>query len=133
MYCTGLDQARAVKHELDTDLKEVFSKNTTSTIKRGCSEYPLKFPNYGKIPKKSKAMMKYPSKWKPIEKQADQIELIGPNQVIKASLPNYCLSDFYIFHKWIDYAKVLEDKSVENFCDIPIIFTDIYKQAQIRA
>ena len=49
LYCRGLDQAREVKEFLDIRLKDTFSNKITSQIKRGCSEFPLKFPDYGKI------------------------------------------------------------------------------------
>jgi hypothetical protein len=51
-----LDQAEAVKILLDISLKEVFDEKTISKIKRGCSEYPLKFPSYGEIPKTPKKL-----------------------------------------------------------------------------
>ena len=111
---------------LDVDLKEVLDGRITSNIKRGCSEYPLKFPGYGKIPKKSNDILSFPKEWKPIEKQFDQNELIMPNSIMQASLPKFCISDFYIIQKWIDYAKGNGDQSVEIFNDMPIIFNDVY-------
>ena len=56
IYCRGLDQAKAVKSALDVSLREIFGTGTLSQIKRGCSEYPLKFPTYGKIPKNPKRL-----------------------------------------------------------------------------
>ncbi len=127
-----MDQAKAVKTLLDADLKEVLGKNIESKIKRGCSEFPLKFPNYGKIAQDSKEMMSFPTEWKLSEKQFDQKKLIEPYKNKKKSLAQFCLSDFYIIQKWIDYAKGLEDQSVEAFNDRPIIFEDIYEKAKQR-
>ena len=132
-YCNGLNQAEAVRSSLDVSLKETFGKNTISKIKRGCSEYPLKFPAYGEIPKNQKKIMSFPKEWKLLEEQFDQDELIKPKDNIIASLTEFCLSDFYIIQKWIDYAKGIGDQSIESFNDRPIIFTDIYEKAQIRA
>ena len=133
IYCRGLAQAKAVKNLLDFDLKEVFAEKTTSKIKRGCSEYPLKFPDYGEIPEKPEEMMLFPKEWKPFEEKFDQSELIEPIENIKASLPAFCLSDFYIIQKWIDYAKGIGDQSIEIFNEMPIIFKDIYDAAKIRS
>ena len=133
IFCNSLKQAIAVKNLLDIDLEKVFSEGIMSKIKRGCSEYPLKFPNYGKIPKNAKKIMSFPKEWKLIEKKFDQNELIEPLDNRMASLPEFCLSDFYVIQKWIDYAKGIGDQSIETFNDQPIIFEEIYKTAKIRA
>ena len=132
IYCRGLDQAEAVKTLLDISLKEVFGEKYISKIKRGCSEYPIKFQNYGQIPKNPKDMMKFPKEWRLLEQEFDQNELIELKDTNMASLAEFCLSDFYIIQKWIDYAKGICDQSIVAFNDRPIIFTDIYEKAKIR-
>jgi tetratricopeptide (TPR) repeat protein len=133
IYCNGLDKAEAVKILLDISLKEVFGEKTISIIKRGCSEYPLKFPSYGEIPKNQKKIMSFPKEWRVLEKKFDQDELIEPRDNIIASLPEFCLGDFYIIQKWIDYAKGIGDQSIRAFTDRPILFKDIYEKAKIRS
>ena len=133
IYCNSLDQAKVVKTSLDIHLKEVFTGRIISNIKRGCSEYTLKFPDYGRIPKNPKDIMKFPKKWKLPENQFDQNEITKPDKTKKASLPTFCLSDFYIIQKWIDYAKGIGDESIEAFKNKPIIFQDIYEIAKMRA
>ena len=128
-----MDQAEAVKILLDISLKEVFGEKTISKIKRGCSEYPLKFPSYGEIPKDPQKIMSFPKEWKLLERQFDQNELIKPNENVRASLAGFCLSDFYIIQKWIDYAKGIGDQSIEIFDDLPIVYTEIYEAAKIRS
>ena len=71
IYCEGLDQAKAVKTLLDADLKEVLGKNIESKIKRGCSEFPLKFPNYKENSSRQRND-EFPTEWKLSEKQFDQ-------------------------------------------------------------
>mgnify|MGYP001421503047 CR=1 FL=1 len=132
IYCRGLDQAEVVKTLLDISLKEVFGEKNISKIKRGCSEYPIKFQNYGEIPKNPKDMMKFPKEWRLFEQEFDQNALIEPKETNMASLAEFCLSDFHIIQKWIDYAKGICDQSIEAFNDRPIIFTDIYEKAKIR-
>ena len=77
--------------------------------------------------------MSFPKEWNSLEKKFDQDELIEPKDNIIASLPDFCLSDFYIIQKWIDYAKGIGDQSIETFNDRPIIFPDIYKKAKMRS
>ena len=133
IYCTGLDQAVSVKKLLDINLREVFAGKIISIIKRGCSEYPLKFPDYGKIAERPEDLMSFPKEWKQIERQFDQNELVEPNESMQASLPKFCLSDFYIIQKWIDYAQGIGVLAIETFNDWPIIFKDIFELAQLRA
>ena len=132
IYCRGLDQAQRVKKLLDINLKNTFHEETLSQIKRGCSEFPLKFPEYGKISSDPAGAMDYPSAWKPTEDQFDQTDLIKPLENITPSISGFCLSDFYIIQKWIDYAKGLEDPSSAVFNDKPIIYPEIYDNAVRR-
>ena len=76
--------------------------------------------------------MSFPQEWKLLEDRVDQSELIKPDETLRPSLPMFCLSDFYIIQKWIDYAKGLEDQSVKTFSDRPIIYEDIYQLAKNR-
>ena len=132
IYCRGLGQANAVKTLLDHDLNGVFTELTVSTIKRGCSEYPLRFPDYGKISEEPKSMMTFPEEWKSVEENFDQREIIQPNLNVIASLKEFCLSDFYIIQKWVDYAKGIGDQSIEILNERPIVYKEIYERAKKR-
>ena len=48
------------------------------------------------------------------------------------SRPEFCLLDFYIIQKWIDYGKGIGDHTVNVFNERPIIFEDIYEIAKER-
>ena len=49
-----------------------------------------------------------------------------------SSLPCFCLSDFYIIQKWIDYAKGLSDADAEKFTRLDIVYPEIYNAARNR-
>ena len=78
-------------------------------------------------------MMKFPKEWEAIERQADQDELIKPKQNKKSSLQGFCLSDFYIIQKWIDYARGIDDQSIGTVSNRPLVFKEIYEMARTRA
>ena len=42
--------------------------------------------------------MSFPKEWNSLEKKFDQDELIEPKDNTIASLPEFCLSDFYIHY-----------------------------------
>ena len=132
IYCDSLVQAEVVKKLLDISLKEVFDGHIVSKIKRGCSEFPVKYPDFGKIPDDNSKMMSIPREWKMIEKQFDQNELIEPKETQRASLNGFCVGDFYVIQKWIDYAKGKGDRSVSAFDDSPIVYRDVYEFAKTR-
>ena len=132
IYCRGLGQAKVVHNLLTSKLEDLFDEPITSKIKRGCSEYVLDFPEYGKLREPPKDMMSFPKEWKVFENQIDENELTLPEKIKIPSLPGYCLSDFYIIQKWIDYAKGIGDDSVKVFNNKPIIFRDVYKLAKTR-
>jgi len=132
IYCNSLHQAEKVQNLLNIELENDFEQNISADIKRGCSEYPLLFPNYGKIEKRSEDMMSYPKEWKELENKFDHNESTKLILSQQASLSHYCLSDFYVIQKWIDYAKGLGDQSVSVFNDRPIIFPKICEIARSR-
>ncbi len=132
LYCRGLDQAREVKELLDIKLKDIFAGKVISQIKRGCSEFPLKFPDYGKIIDNKITPMDYPAKWKGVEEQFDENSSLKPKENITPSISGFCLSDFYIVQKWIDYAKGLGDPSCKEFENHPIIFREVFDIAVLR-
>ena len=132
IYCRGLGEAANVKEILDTKLNKSFTKKIKSQIKRGCSEFSLKFPEYGDIRDNSVTTMKYPDEWRSIENQFDKDNLLKPSHQIMPSMSVFCLSDFHIIQKWIDYAKGLKDPSCVVFEKKPIIFNEIYLIAKLR-
>ena len=132
LYCRGLEQAHEVKRCVDIDLKNTFDDEVICQIKRGCSEFPLKFPAYGKITSIDTTAMDYPIHWKAEEKHFDKNHPVKPKENQMPSISDFCLSDFYIIQKWVDYAKGLDDPYCKIFEDQPIFYKDIYDIAVKR-
>ena len=101
IYCTSVEHAAHVKAQLDHDLENI-NKNLSSKIKRGCSEYVLTYPEYGKISDNVKEIMQFPKEWVQIETKFDQNNLIFPKKRKQADLAKFCLSDYLVIQKWID-------------------------------
>ena len=77
-------------------------------------------------------MMSFPQEWKKFEEQFDQNEYMEPDQNQNTSLIEYCLSDFYIIQKWIDYAKGIGDPSVHLLNQNTLFSPTMYKIAKTR-
>ena len=106
IYCQGIDQAHSVKTQLDVQVRDI-GKNLVAKIKKGCSEFPLAFPKYGELAASEEEMWQYPQAWQALEVEFDTESPILPNPNVYSSLKEFCLSDYLIIQKWIDYAKVL--------------------------
>ena len=62
----------------------------------------------------------------------DTENLILPEAYVNPSLKEFCLSDYLIILKWIDYAKGIGDPTSELFSSIPIKYDEIWKIAKAR-
>ena len=113
-------------------MNNIFNGQVASQIKRGCSEYPLKFPDYAKFKSDLSVEMDYPSNWKVVEKRFDKENLINPKENDLPSLSTFCLSDFHVMQKWIDYAKGLGDPTGKLFMNMPVMFQDVFDTAVDR-
>jgi tetratricopeptide (TPR) repeat protein len=131
IYCRGIDQAHSVKKQLDVHVKDI-DKNLVAKIKKGCSEFPVAFPKYGEVASREEEMMQYPEEWQALESQFDEGNLITPKIGVMPSLKEFCLSDYLIIQKWIDYSKGIGDLTSELFCDLPVKYNEIMEVAKAR-
>ncbi|MDC0146989.1 hypothetical protein OAH94_06545, partial [Amylibacter sp.] len=131
IYCRGIDQARIVKKQLDVQVKNI-DKNLIAKIKKGCSEFPLAFPEYGKVAESEEETMQFPQEWQALEAEFDDKNLIMPKTHLISSLKEFCLSDYLIIQKWIDYAKGIGDPTSKLFCDLPVKYNEILEVATAR-
>ncbi len=132
VYCRGIEQAEEVRKLMDNQLTGTLQLSKSVHIKRGCSEFPQKFPEFEKVSTKLNHMMDYPLEWKNSELLFDKNNEHRSRNKEVPSLTGFCLSDFYVIQKWLDYAKGLGDPSVEVFKDLPVKYVDIYQIALRR-
>lgn len=131
IYCRGIEQAQRVKKFLDIHVQGI-DKTLTGKIKKGCSEFPLVFPEYGEVAENEEKMMQYPQEWRALEAEFDEECPMPPRPYRNPSLNQFCLSDYLIIQKWIDYAKGVGDPTAELFCDLPIKYNEILEVAKAR-
>ena len=77
-------------------------------------------------------MMQFPQEWQALESKFDDENLISPKTHLISSLKEFCLSDYLIIQKWIDYAKGISDPTSNLFCDLPIKYEGIWRIAKAR-
>ena len=112
IYCLSLTEALEISKKLNVHIQNNIRIDLMSKVKRGCSEYPLEFPQYKEIRTSGDQPMNYNENWKTIEKEIDK----GNNDWGKTnkSLEGFNLNDFLIMRNWIAYAQKIKDDSVRN-------------------
>ena len=132
IYCSSLEEACQIADYLETVVKESIGPGLSVAVKRGCSEYPISFPDYKEINKSGAQLMNYNDDWKLIEEDYDAKNPLKYSNIIMPSLSCLSLLDILIIQNWIDYAKAVGDPSVELLSQSPVFSQRIYSIAKTR-
>ena len=132
IYCYSLEQAWQVAKIIETVVKNKIGSGIPVTVKRGCSEYPIAFPDYKKITKSGAQQMNYNEDWKAIEEDYDSKNLTNYKGNILPSISALSLSDILIIRNWIDYAKGIGDLSARPLHQNRATSENIFKVAENR-
>ena len=132
IYCSSLKQANQISEYLDITIKQSIGLGLCSTVKRGCSEYAISYPDYKEINNTGPQVMNYKKEWEVIEESHDKNEPFYHNDKLRVSLPGLNLSDILIIRKWIDYAKGIGDPSAELLNQNKIHYQLIHDRAKAR-
>jgi hypothetical protein len=111
VYCDGYEEAEDVFEELKKVVLKDVSEDIPIFLKRGCSEYSLEYPEYGKID--SNQPMEYKEEWKIYEDLAD--EKLVVNEAIPSleeyDQQGYSDDDYQVMLLWLHYAATIGDDS----------------------
>ena len=120
IYCSSLNEANGIRDQVDETLKKKIEKSIPTSVKRGCSEFGISYPEYKKINDGNNKLMKYNEEWKEKEKFIDNNRsenniLVKKN--LQKSLHGTNASDILIMRNWLGYAKKIGDLSYKNIID----------------
>ena len=132
IYCSNLKQANEIARVIDIIVKENISSNLTSKVKRGCSEYPITFPDYKEINNNGPQLMNYNKDWMAIEEIYDKENHTLKDKKINESVSGLNLQDVLIMRNWIDYAKGIGDRSIHLLESHDFENNFIYELARMR-
>ena len=117
IYCFSLSEANEIQNQLTAILNKKINKNILITVKRGCSEFGIAYPQYKKINQNDGQLMKYNEKWRSKEKFIDD-KLAKRDQskhrVLRKNLPGATVCDTLIMSNWLVYAKIMGDLSYKK-------------------
>ena len=132
IYCSSLKEAYQIADYLEMVVKEKIGSGLPLAVKRGCSEYPIAFPDYKEINKSGAQLMNYNEDWKLIEEDYDSKNAIKSKSTILPSLSCLSLSDVLIIRNWIDYAKGIGDPSAQLLNGNVVVSQRVYEIAKSR-
>ena len=99
-------------------IEEILNKNIykfSCKIKRGCSEYSLKYSNYNDFTDNA---MKYNPEWKKYEDLIDkQSPDLSFEKRTRKTVKGLSLYDALVIKNWLVYARLIGDKSYEEITD----------------
>jgi len=129
IYCSSIEEAKSVFEIVKPYMQKLMLDNFDIKIKRGCTEFDLAFPGYKKVDDLNKIV--YDEEWTKKEELIDH-EISNGSQkgkkVFNRSLSGTCLGDILIINNWLNYAKLLNDKSYKKITD-EIFFSEYIFQA----
>lgn len=118
IYCRGLDEGKEILKIVQKVVSKDISKKIPATLKKGCSEYGLAYPEYAQIGK-GKATMEYKKEWQEYENLVDQDLVINtrPTASDTHNRPGYSEQDAQIMLAWLKYAAMIGDLSYLKISD----------------
>ena len=131
IYCSSLNDAYEVQNQVDAILKKKIKASIVISVKRGCSEFGVAYPEYKKINKNENTLMKYNEKWKEKENLTDiyrNEKNILTKKTLQKSLKGVTVSDVLIMRNWLGYAKKIGDLSYKNIINDVTIHPLIEKE-----
>jgi|TARA_B110001469_G_scaffold29634_1_gene30209 tetratricopeptide (TPR) repeat protein len=131
IFCSGLEQANQIAAHLNTAIEQSIGSGLSAKVKRGCSEYPVAFPEYKEINNFGPQLMNYNEDWKVIEEDHDSKHRADLTDV-RPSVSGLNLRDVLVIRRWIDYAKGIGDLSADLINQDPVRDQRIYSLAKAR-
>lgn len=122
IYCIGLSEAKSILKRVRPIIDQRIAKNIPAEVKRGCSEYTLAYPEYGRVREKKTQMMGYNKTWRAHEDNADKsIPHRKPLYSEMALLHNrVTLHDILVMRTWLAYASSIGDLSYLKITGVPV-------------
>ena len=117
IYCTSIEEAESLKNKLVILIDERLEIKHDTFVKRGCSEFALKYPDYKITDPKSKSFFKYKDEWEKKEKIVNQFypKNISNELNLQDTLSGNSLNDIFVIQNWIKYAIEKNDNSFKKF------------------
>ena len=112
IFCNSISESETILKKLSQILYKNFNKKLNCKIKRGCSEYAIKYPEYNRL---DESAMKYNADWKITE---DDFDKKNPDMIFKKNvnptITGITLFDALVFRNWLAFARMTGDESYKE-------------------
>lgn len=115
IYCKGVEEGMEILKLVQNVISEKISKKIQVTLKRGCSEYALAYPEYARIGQ-GMATMEYKEQWQEYEDLADKVLVISTQHPVSDTYnhPTYTTRNVRAMLAWLTYAATIGDLSYQK-------------------
>ena len=131
IYCKSLADAEINLDRCKDLLSGLDVTHISMKIKRGCSEFSQKYPDFEYHAGSTLKMIEQPIEWNEKELTSNAANATFLRRKIP-TLDRISLSDVLIIQKWIDYARGLGDPTTSLLSTQDILHSDIFAIAQRR-
>lgn len=123
IYCQSLGEGKDILKVVQTAVGEKISKKTPVTLKRGCSEFKIAYPEYDRIGDNGAPPMTYNEEWREHEDEIDK-KLAGERTTSYTlethNHSGFTLRDALVMHTWLAYAAAIGDLSYLKISNSPV-------------
>lgn len=126
IYCNSLEEAKAIQKQLKAIIEKNISSKLIPEIKRGCTEFGVKYPKYKDFEHDS---MEYKQEWNKFEKTVDKkFPKFLSNKKYRETSKGINLRDILIIKNWLLFAKLIGDNSYKKITNENLVNENIEKQ-----
>ena len=128
VYCYSQEEAEIIKKRISKIAKKNLDKEVKLKVKRGCSEYGIKYPEYNNL---NENIMKFKPEWKNYENLIDNN---FPHLIEDSNHPpttkGVTLDDALVIQNWLKYAILIGDETCKDIKSH--FFKNEYLEKQLR-
>ncbi len=122
IYCNNFEEGHGILEIVRTIVSEKISKDVPVSLKRGCSEFSVAYPNYGQMNGRHPPLMNYNEAWREHEDTVDKNH-IGHKYPAVFNTHNHSgmtLEDALVMRKWLGYAAAIGDTDYLKVSGTPV-------------
>ena len=112
IYCSSLQEAEEIREEMKKLTNLNLNKEVKCIVKRGCTEYGIKFPKYTNL---NNDILDYKPEWENFENTIDKNY---PDLIIhknnNSTIKGISLNDILIIRNWLAYADIIGDNNYKK-------------------
>ena len=117
IFCTGLEEAKKIIRLVSDEIKKSGIAARKIIIKHGCTEFYEEYPEYEKINYNGEQKFQYFNEWQEKEDLIDKSlnkNNVNDEKIVGPTINQITLSDILIIKNWMAYAKLIDDKSLNE-------------------